>query len=76
MQRRTFLHEGEVFRLPRTPPPPITPDAFAVCPLAVVQGACPLQIVWQQALYQLALQQAQEVARPSIQERNLLAVWN
>jgi hypothetical protein len=31
---------------------------------------------WQQGLYQWALAQAQAVVRPSILERDLLAVWN
>ena len=32
--------------------------------------------LWQQALYQWAFEQAQQVVRPSLPERDLLAVWN
>jgi hypothetical protein len=32
--------------------------------------------LWQQALYQWAFDQAREVVRPSLPERDLLAVWN
>jgi hypothetical protein len=31
---------------------------------------------WQIALYQWAFEQAREVAKPSLLERDLLAVWN
>jgi hypothetical protein len=33
-------------------------------------------LLWQQALYQRALAEAQAVVRPSLPERDLLAVWN
>jgi hypothetical protein len=31
---------------------------------------------WQQGLYRWAFEQAQAAARPSLPERDLLAVWN
>jgi hypothetical protein len=36
----------------------------------------PEQWLWQQALYQWAFREAQAVVRPSLLERDLLAVWN
>jgi hypothetical protein len=55
--------------------PPV-PGAFLLCPIAclpVVTQGCRLQ---QQALYEWAYRQAQDVVRPSILERDLLGVWN
>ena len=57
-------------KLPVPPEPQPIPEAFALCPLQT-----PLTN-WQQELYALALAQAQEVARPSLLERDLLGVWN
>jgi hypothetical protein len=36
----------------------------------------PAHCQWQQGLYEYALAQAQAVVRPSLPERDLLAVWN
>jgi hypothetical protein len=55
--------------LPRPAPASFAPQAFLVCPAA---GLSPVQ----QWLYQKAFEEAQAVARPSILERDLLAVWN
>jgi hypothetical protein len=54
--------------VPPAPPPPPAAGAFAVCPTPLA--------AWQLALYQWALAQAREAARPSLPERDLLAVWN
>ena len=53
-----------------------TPGAFFLCPLSCLPVVSPDQWPWQQALYQWAFEQAQEVVRPSLPERDLLAVWN
>jgi hypothetical protein len=54
----------------------VAPTNFVVCPLAIIQGLTGAQQLWQLAVYQLAFQQAQAMARPSIVERDLLGVWN
>jgi hypothetical protein len=56
--------------------PAMRADAFAVCPLALIQGQSPVQQSWQSALYQLAFEQARAVLEPSLLERDLLGVWN
>jgi len=66
----------EWYRLPQPPAPVPTPAGFMFCPLALLQGLTLAQHAMQMAIYQVALQQAQAVARPSILERDLLAVWN
>jgi hypothetical protein len=61
--------------LPPAPAPAPAPGAFVLCPLCPAP-APPGYALWQQALYQWAFAQAQAVARPSLPERDLLAVWN
>jgi hypothetical protein len=63
-------------RLPQPPPPPISPSGFVLCPLFGCLGVTPEQWLMQQWVYHCAFVQAQEVVRPSILERDLLAVWN
>jgi len=67
--------EEEVCRLPRPAAVSVTPAGFVVCPPAL-PGGCAAQSEAIQALYQLALEQAQAVVRPSLPERDLAAVWN
>jgi hypothetical protein len=61
--------------LPPAPAPAPAPGAFVACPLPL-STAPPGYALWQQALYQWAFAQAQAVVRPSLPERDLLAVWN
>jgi hypothetical protein len=56
----------------RVADPSPSPAAFLLCPLAF---SC-AHGQWQQSLYQWALSQAKAVVRPSLPERDLLAVWN
>jgi hypothetical protein len=70
VERHRFLEEAPHVRLPRPPAPEPTPVGFVLCP---VPG--PLWS-WQLALYQWAFEEARKVARPSLPERDLLAVWN
>jgi len=70
MERRRFLEVAPLVRLPRPPAPEPSPTAFICCPVPVVV------FPWQLALYQWAFEQAREVAKPSLLERDLLAVWN
>jgi hypothetical protein len=52
------------------------PGAFVLCPLGCLPAGAPAQMASQQAIYQWAFEQAQQVVRPSLPERDLLAVWN
>jgi hypothetical protein len=63
----------EPYRLPQPPQPAVNAAAFCLLPHA---SACPQQLLAIQMLYQMAFEQAQAVARPSLLERDLLAVWN
>jgi hypothetical protein len=75
MSRNRVYTENTPYRLPQPPAPAIQPSAFMLCPPALF-GATPVQMMWQQNLYQAALQLAQALARPSLPERDLLGVWN
>jgi hypothetical protein len=55
-------------------PPPNPP--FVLFPLGHLPPQTAAQWLYQQALYQWAFAQAQQVVRPSIVERDLLGVWN
>jgi hypothetical protein len=69
MNRHRFQHLT-------APPPAPAPAAFVLCPVACFP-AVPLEfLLWQRSLYQWALAEAQAVVRPSLPERDLLAVWN
>jgi hypothetical protein len=72
MHRNRLPAEPEV-RLPQSPAPPITPGGFVPYQLGCLT---PDVWLWQQWVYQCAFAQAQAVVRPSILERDLLAVWN
>ena len=76
MNTRRIPGLEEEFRFPKPAAPAIGPEGFMVCPLALLQSQSPAQQNWQSALYQLAFEQAQAVLRPSLPERDLLAVWN
>jgi hypothetical protein len=56
--------------------PSPSPAAFLLCPLMGLPACSPAHNQWQQSLYEYALAQAQAVVRPSLPERDLLAVWN
>jgi hypothetical protein len=75
MRPLRFLDHGEIYQLPRPPQPVIEPGSFFLWPIGgpTTNSA---YAGWQCALYQLALEQALAVARPSILERDLIAVWN
>ena len=63
-------------RLPRPAAPAPAPAAFLLYPVVCVPLATPAQALWVEALYRWALEQAREVARASLPERDLLGVWN
>jgi hypothetical protein len=76
MHRKRFAREPYVIRLPQPPSPVLAPHAFVLCPLVLPPGQSLEQLLWRQWIYQRAFEQAQAVARPSLLERDLLAVWN
>ena len=63
-------------QLPRPAAPAISPAAFVLYPVICMPFASAAQALWMELLYRHALEQAQEVARPSLPERDLLGVWN
>jgi hypothetical protein len=69
-------HPSGSFQLPQPPVPAITPANFVACPFALMQWFSPLERLCQSFLYQMAFEQAQADARPSLLERDLLAMWN
>ncbi len=56
--------------------PSPSPNAFCLCPIVCLPPVPEAHRLQQQALYEWAYQQAREVLRPSLLERDLLAVWN
>jgi hypothetical protein len=75
MQRARFDSDLIGYRLPQPPAPAAQPQAFCLYPLAGLPLAGAQWLMMQQ-LYQVAFAQAQAVVRPSLPERDLLAVWN
>ena len=76
MHRHRLAAEAEYYCLPAPPAPPVTPDGFAYLPVAMLGTAGPEQITAMLYAYAWALTHAQAVVRPSLPERDLLAVWN
>lgn len=64
------------FRLPAPVSPAPAADAFVMVPLVCLPALSPEDSARQQALYQWAFAEAQAVVAPSLQERDLLGVWN
>jgi hypothetical protein len=76
MHQFLYPGEAETYRLPKSPPPAIAPGSFMVCPLALIQTWSAAQLHFQSTVYQIAFDQAQAIAQPSLLERDLLGVWN
>ncbi len=76
MRRHQVLFDLQLYRVPQPPAPTMVPAAFAMCPLSMMPGASAAQWLAVQQIYRAAFEQAQAVARPSILERDLLAMWN
>jgi hypothetical protein len=66
---------GEV-GLPVLPRPAAPEPSFSAFMLCCVPCASAAQGLWVQELYRWAFAEAQAVVRPSLPERDLLAVWN
>ena len=60
----------------RAETPEISPGGFVLIPVSCLPAASLEQRQAQQRDYQWAWTQAQGVLRPSLPERDLLAVWN
>ncbi|HWG41651.1 MAG TPA: hypothetical protein VN688_02615 [Gemmataceae bacterium] len=56
--------------------PAPSPEGFLLCPLGGLPVCSAEHSQWQQSLYEWALAQAKAVVRPSLLERDMLAVWN
>jgi hypothetical protein len=63
-------------QIPNPPAAPPALGAFCACNLAALPGMTPQQMQQIQLLYQQALEQAQQAAKPSLPERDLLGMWN
>jgi hypothetical protein len=66
----------DFYRIPHGPVPMMTPANFVACPSVLVSGFTATQHACQLFIYQMALEQAQAAAAPSLLERDLLASWN
>ncbi len=55
---------------------PLASGSFMIVPTGLFSPVSPEVAQWQQALYQWAYQQAQELHKPSLYERDWLGVWN
>jgi hypothetical protein len=75
MYRNRIPGEAASISLPQPPTPMMAVHAFVLCPVVLPAANWP-QMMAQQWLYQRAFEEAQAVARPSLPERDLLAVWN
>jgi hypothetical protein len=64
------------YRLPQPPAQGITPAGFCACPAALMQGFTLGEMMARMAAYQLAFEQAQIEATPSLLERDLLGFWS
>jgi hypothetical protein len=76
MERHRLLEWAPIVRLPRSPAPEPSPSGFMLCPMFVTGGFTLQQLAFQHCLYQWAFEQAREIVRPSLPERDLLGVWN
>ncbi len=66
----------EPVRVPHAEAPEVSPGSFVLLPVAWLPAAGAEQRRAQQWVYQWAWAQAQATLRPSLPERDLLAVWN
>jgi hypothetical protein len=63
-------------RLPQPAAPAASAASFMMYPIVCMPFMSPAQSLWMEMLYRQALEQAQQIARPSLPERDLLGVWN
>jgi hypothetical protein len=75
MRRNRCFSEPEV-QVPRPAATGPSPAGFVLVPTACLPRVTPNEWCWQQWVYRCAFAEADAVVRPSLPERNLLAVWN
>jgi hypothetical protein len=76
MRRNRCFSEPEV-RVPQPAPAAgMCPRGFMLVPTACLPGVTATEWAWQQYAYRCAFAEADAVVRPSLPERDLLAVWN
>jgi len=73
---RELPHDVVAFRLPKPSPSGITAHGFCACPVVLMQGLTAGEIMARVVAYQLAFEQAQIEATPSLLERDLLGFWS
>jgi len=73
---RELPHDVVAYRLPKSPPIAITAHGFCACPAGLMQGLTAGEIMARVVAYQLAFEQAQIEATPSLLERDLLGFWS
>ena len=76
MHNNRITNELRSLLTPRPQQPASRHESFVPCPAAVIQAFGLGMQSWQWVIYQMAFEQAQAVVRPSLLERDLLAVWN
>jgi hypothetical protein len=76
MERNRIAAELDAVHLPQPAALPLCPAGFVLCSLGAFPAVAVEQWLCQQWLYMQAFQEAQAVVRPSLPERDLLAVWN
>jgi hypothetical protein len=73
---RELPQDFVAYRLPKPSPSGITAHGFCACPAVLIQGLTAGETRARVAAYQLAFEQAQIEATPSLLERDLLAFWS
>ena len=76
MRRFSLPSDLTMEELPKPPQAEIKPAAFVLIPCGFPGSLSLDQWLYQRWLYLQAWEQAQAVVRPSLPERDLLAVWN
>jgi hypothetical protein len=76
MFRHRLAPEADYYRLPEPPAPTVQPGSFLLCSVAVLPGCTVGQWPGLQQVYVYAFELARAVARPSLLERDLFALWN
>jgi hypothetical protein len=75
MRRNRCFTEPEV-HLPKPPAAGSPAAGFMLVPTACLPPVAAREWFWQQWAYRCAFAEAEAVVRPSLPERDLLAVWN
>ena len=76
IHQHRFREQFDTHRLPRPAEWPSLSGSFLWYPIAWLPGQTEEQRFARQRIYQLAFEEAQAVARPSLPERDLLGNWN